>query len=195
MNEEGKNERRAPWSIVHERQQIPPAFWGFRQQFNRAYQHYAQLQLGDARLAGRVVHMVWLSLLKGWTRLMEEANPAESAWAHLKEAVDDVLIEQGRESALPQTAAFARVRRAVFEDARDEFAAMESSLGLFPAIARLPARQFDVVVLHYVLDYDTASTARIMGVTDATVRSHRGNARHRLAQDLGLALGSDRNED
>ncbi|WP_420823481.1 sigma factor-like helix-turn-helix DNA-binding protein [Streptomyces natalensis] len=44
---------------------------------------------------------------------------------------------------------------------------MESSVGLYPAIARLPGRQFDVMVLHYVLDCSTAKTAGIMGITEA----------------------------
>ncbi|MFF4607907.1 sigma-70 family RNA polymerase sigma factor [Streptomyces sp. NPDC001339] len=174
---------------------IPVAYWAFHRQYRRAYLHYAQLQLGDERMAGQVVHMVFLSLLHGWDRLMEEANSAASAWAHLKEAVSEVLLCEGREPALPETAAFARVRRAVLEDSRDEFAAMESSAGLYPAIARLPGRQFDVVVLHYVLSYTTAQTARIMGITDATVRSHRLHARQRLAQDLGIPLDTDRNEE
>jgi DNA-directed RNA polymerase specialized sigma24 family protein len=83
------------------------------------------------------------------------------------------------------------------EGARDEFAAMESTLGLYPAIARLPARQFDVVVLHYVLDYSTARTAQTLGVTEATVRSHRAAARQRIALDLGLddETDPDRNEE
>lgn len=188
MNGERKD-RRTSRPVVRERQHIPVAFWAFHRQFRPAYRRYAELQLGDERLAGRVVHLVFLSLLKGWSRLMEEANPRASAWAHLKEAVDEVLLFEGRESSLPESATFSRVRRAVLEDARDEFAAMESSVGLYPAIARLPGRQFDVVVLHYVLGFTTARTAGTMGVTEATVRSHRLHARHRLARDLGLELG------
>jgi DNA-directed RNA polymerase specialized sigma24 family protein len=197
VNEEELSRSLAARPIVRERDpdRIPVAFWAFHRQFGRAYRHYAQLQLGDARMAGRVVHLVFLSLLKGWTRLMEEANPAASAWAHLKEAVAEVLLVEGRESALPETAAFCRVRRAVLEDSRDEFAAMESSVGLYPAIARLPGQQFDVVVLRYVLDFTTAETARVLGVTDATVRSHRMHARQRLAQDLGIELGSRGDQD
>ncbi|MCF6523138.1 sigma-70 family RNA polymerase sigma factor [Streptomyces sp. JJ36] len=126
---------------------------------------------------------------------MEEANPAASAWAHLKEAVDEVLLRLGRTSAMAETAVFQRVVRVVLEGARDEFAAMESHVGLYPAIARLPARQFDVVVLHYVLDHTTAQTADIMGITEATVRSHRLHARQRIAQDLGLELGPDHDEE
>ncbi|MGH3309829.1 MAG: RNA polymerase sigma factor [Streptomyces sp.] len=197
MNEEAlsRDLTSQPIGRAQDPERIPVAFWAFHRQFRRAYRHYAQLQLGDARMAGQVVHLVFLSLLRGWPRLMEEANPAASAWAHLKEAVDEVLLFEGRESALPETAAFCRVRRAVLEDSRDEFAAMESSVGLYPAIARLPGQQFDVVVLHYVLDFTTAGTARILGVTDATVRSHRAHARQRLAQDLGIELGSYSNKD
>jgi RNA polymerase sigma-70 factor (ECF subfamily) len=176
-------------------QRIPVAFRAFHDQYRRAYQRYAELQLGDENMARHVVHLVFLSLLKGWRRLMEESNPAAGAWAHLKEAVDEVLLDQGRPSAMSETAAFSKVRRAVLEGARDEFAAMESTLGLYPAIARLPARQFDVVVLHYVLDYSTAHTARTLGVTEATVRSHRLAARQRLADDLGLETDPDRDEE
>ncbi|MFG3258906.1 RNA polymerase sigma factor [Streptomyces sp. NPDC048172] len=170
------------------------AFRAFHQQYRRAYVHYAALQLGCPEVADRVVNLVFVSLFRGWNRLMEEANPAASAWAHLKEAVDEVLIREDRPSALPETAAFGKVRRAVIEDARDEFAAMESTVGLYPAIARLPARQFDTVVLHYVLRYSTAKTARIMGIDEATVRSHRQHAKERLAQEMGIEPGPDRDE-
>ncbi|WP_037866858.1 RNA polymerase sigma factor [Streptomyces sp. NRRL S-1868] len=172
------------------------AFRAFHRYYRRAYLRYAELQLGDRQVAERVVHLVFVSLLKGWNRLMEEANPARSAWAHLREAVDEVLIHEDRPSALPETAAFARVRRAVLEGTRDEFAVMESSVGLYPAIARLPARQLDTVVLYYVQGYSTAQTAQIMGVDEATVRSHRQHARQRLALDLKIELGAgtDRHE-
>ncbi|WP_407555291.1 sigma-70 family RNA polymerase sigma factor [Streptomyces sp. Pv4-95] len=194
-----ENEERTGWMApapgVRESQRIPVAFWGFHDRFKRAYRKYAELHLGDERLAGRVVHTVFLNLLRGWPRLMEEASPAASAWAHLKEAVDDVLIAQGRDSAMAETAVFHRVARAVLEDARDEFAAMESSVGLYPAIARLPGRQFDVMVLHYVLGCTTAKTASIMGITDATVRSHRLHARNRIGRELGLAPEPEHPED
>ncbi|MFF8785184.1 sigma-70 family RNA polymerase sigma factor [Streptomyces sp. NPDC015125] len=195
MTENRKTDWTAPSPGVHAPQRIPLAFWAFHGRFNGAYRKYAELHLGEERLAGRVVHAVFLSLLQGWTRLMEEASPAASAWAHLKETVDDVLIAQGRDSAMAETAVFQRVARAVLEDARDEFAAMESSVGLYPAIARLPGRQFDVMVLHYVLDCSTAKTAGIMGISEATVRSHRLHARNRIARELGLDPDTEHNED
>ncbi|GGP00045.1 sigma-70 family RNA polymerase sigma factor [Wenjunlia tyrosinilytica] len=85
---------------------------------------------------------------------------------------------------MSQTAVFARVTRVVLESVREEFAAMESHLGLYPAIARLPERQFDVTVLRYVLEYPTDETARIMGVTETTVRCHHAAARRKIALHL-----------
>ena len=170
------------------------AFRAFHRLYRRPYHHYAVLHIGCEKKAAEVVHHVFVSLRKGWNRLMEEGSAEASAWAHLKEAVDEVLILDGRESALPETAIFAKVRRAVLEDARNEFEAMESSVGLFPAIARLPDRQLDTVILHYVLHYSTAKTAHIMGIDEATVRSHRQHARERLGRELGIRTRPDRNE-
>ncbi|MFJ1562444.1 sigma-70 family RNA polymerase sigma factor [Streptomyces mirabilis] len=141
--------------------------------------------MGDKRLAGQVVHEVFMALLYDWNRLMEEASPASSAWAFFKSVVAEELAWQGRGSAMPETAAFDLVlARDLLNSVRDKFAVMESSIGLYAAIARLPERQFDVMVLVYVLGYSLQKTAHVMGVSSATVRSHRDRARKRLAREL-----------
>ncbi|WP_308251465.1 RNA polymerase sigma factor [Streptomyces albireticuli] len=53
-------------------------------------------------------------------------------------------------------------------------------------MTRLPERQYDVIVLRYVLGYPTSRVAEIMGISPATVRSHVRGARRRLAHDLHL---------
>ena len=65
---------------------------------------------------------------------------------------------------------------------------MESALGLYTAIAGLPERQYDVIVLHYVLGYPSRRIAHIMGIKADTVRSHRRLARQRMAIKLGLSI-------
>lgn len=173
---------------------IPVEFAVFHDRFYRAYRRYAELLLGDEEIAKQVVHRVFLSLLVGWKRLMEEANPRESAWGQLKEAVDDYLVSQGREPAITETAAFTYRLREQMEDLRDRFAALETGLGLYTAISKLPPRQLDVVVLHYVFGYSRARTADTLGVEEATVRSHLTYARRRLADALGIDLDTDRTD-
>ncbi|MEV1048721.1 sigma factor-like helix-turn-helix DNA-binding protein [Streptomyces sp. NPDC049916] len=50
---------------------------------------------------------------------------------------------------------------------------MHSGRGLFAALSKLPARQFDVVVLRYVAQYDTKRISWYLGITDSTVASIR----------------------
>jgi len=69
---------------------------------------------------------------------------------------------------------------------RPAFEVMESVMGLYTAIAGLPERQYDVVVLYYVLGYTSPHIAKIMGIKPDTVRSHRRLARQRIAIKLGL---------
>ncbi|MEV5779007.1 sigma factor-like helix-turn-helix DNA-binding protein [Streptomyces antimycoticus] len=47
------------------------------------------------------------------------------------------------------------------------------------------------MVLRYVLGFSTDTVARIMGVTEATVRSHCHFARRKVARELGIAFETD----
>ena len=86
------------------------------------------------------------------------------------------------------TATLQRAARATLEALRRQFEVMESALGLYTAIAALPERQYDVVVLHYVLGYPSQQVANIMGIRPDTVRAHRRSARERIASKLGLDI-------
>ncbi|MFF2026691.1 RNA polymerase sigma factor [Streptomyces sp. NPDC058171] len=81
-----------------------------------------------------------------------------------------------------ETASFERVRAAT----RRQLQVMESALGLYSAIARLPERQMDVILFRFVLGYGMSGTGRIMGISPATVRSHLHAARRQLAREIGV---------
>ena len=53
------------------------------------------------------------------------------------------------------------------------------------AVARLPRRQREVVVLRYLLDLNTAETATILRINEGTVKSELSRARAALAHRLG----------
>lgn len=165
----------------------PAAFWAFHQQYYLTYRAWAELQLGDRAEAEDLVDSVFCRLAAQWQDLLEAESPAREAWGIFKSAVAERLILTRRAPAMPQTAAFHRVTRTLLESYREKFAVLESALGLYAAIARLADRQFDVIVLQYVLGHPTRHTASIMGITEATVRSHRRAARQALADDLGIA--------
>jgi RNA polymerase sigma-70 factor (ECF subfamily) len=52
------------------------------------------------------------------------------------------------------------------------------------ALAQLPRREREAVVLHYYLDLPVAEVAAIQGVTDGTVKTSLHRARGRLAETL-----------
>ncbi len=58
------------------------------------------------------------------------------------------------------------------------------ALTLRHAIEGLPRRQQGAVVLYYLLDLDVASTARVLGVADGTVKTALHRARQRLTTVL-----------
>lgn len=70
--------------------------------------------------------------------------------------------------------------------ARDKLQKMESASGLYEAIAELPDRQFEVIVLRYVLGYPTAKVAWYIGIDERTVGHHLRRAKERLRIKLGL---------
>ncbi|WP_223290998.1 sigma-70 family RNA polymerase sigma factor [Streptomyces avicenniae] len=168
---------------------MPAAFWAFHERYYPVYLSYAELQLGERRRAVDLVDRVFVHLARHWPMLMREESPEATAWAMMKSAVEERLIFEGRRHTMPATAAFQQVSRRVLDDFRAELSVLESALGLYAAIAELPERQFDVVVLQYVLGYPAARTAEIMGIAEVTVRTYRHLARRTLARKLSLDGG------
>jgi RNA polymerase sigma factor (sigma-70 family) len=60
------------------------------------------------------------------------------------------------------------------------------------AIRRLPTRQQEAVVLHYLLDLPVAETAATMGCDEGTVKTHLSRARLALERSLGAEDGTER---
>ena len=63
--------------------------------------------------------------------------------------------------------------------------ATEYGLDLDRALAALPRRQREVVVLHYYLGFDVKEVARSLGVTQGTVKTSLFRARQSIATALG----------
>ncbi|MGV9933990.1 RNA polymerase sigma factor [Streptomyces olivaceoviridis] len=182
---------------------MPPAFWHFHERYHQAYFEYAYVQLGDQISADRLVDQTFVFLAVVWQQVAVRESVEAFAWRLLKERVAIELTDQGRDPAVKETLAFERAIRAacdpILDSFRSEFRAqvteLEDSLGLYAAIARLPERQFDVMVLQFALGFSTKRTALVMGVCEATVRSTRRAAKCRLAADLGLQFGEDTDDE
>ena len=182
---------------------MPPAFWAFHELYHQAYFEYAFVQLGDQIAADQLVDQTFVFLAMIWQQVTEQETPEALAWTLLKERVAAELEVQGRQAAALETLAFERAIRAACDPILDSFRAefraqvteLEDTMGLYAAMARLPERQFDVMVLQFALGFPTKRTALVMGVCEATVRSTRRAAKRRLAADLKLEFGEDTDDE
>ncbi|MEO3978011.1 sigma-70 family RNA polymerase sigma factor [Streptomyces sp. CAU 1734] len=192
----------------------PPApYWAMHAQYHQPWLEYTTVQLGSDKDAQDLVDDLFVYLAIIWPAFIQKENVGTYAWRLLKERVAGELRLQGRDPAAAETLAFERAIRAattpILDDFRTRFRTeytltpefegqiteLEDSLRLFAAMARLPERQFDVMVLQYALDFDTRTTALVMGIKESTVRSTSRTAKLRLATDLGLTIDEDENAD
>ncbi|MGI5405168.1 RNA polymerase sigma factor [Streptomyces chartreusis] len=169
----------------------------------RPHLRYAAAILGDKSAAKAVVRQLYNHLAMDWAGILMKGGSVERyAWRTLKRLVDDRARENLAGGTL--TAALAACDRinavrsaveATLSAMRSQMADLESPLGLYTAIAALPERQFDVIVLHYALGYPSQRVAEIMGIHPGTVRAHRRLARERIAVNLGIDLGDDEDKE
>jgi len=162
-----------------------PSFDAFHDRHQMEWVRYAHARTGSRDAAEQIVDALTAHLAETWPSLERGDKAAQHAWKVLKATVTRWLGEHRAGSAFVETAVFDRVSR-VLAQSRDSFAAMEESLGLYSAISRLPGRQFDAIVLRYVLNYSDTAIASLLGVTEPTVRSNVRHGKERLRKELGI---------
>ncbi|MFD5422210.1 sigma-70 family RNA polymerase sigma factor [Streptomyces sp. NPDC127069] len=162
---------------------MPVDYVAFHSQNHRAYLEYAHLELGP-EAAPSVVEDVFTFLLEVWPDALREANLQAFAWAQLREHVERYRARQVLPVALVDTVKYAALRRG----SRRQLELIESRSGVYEAIAELPDRHYDVVVLTFFLGLETAQVAQRMGISPGTVRSHLHTARRMLAKKIGINL-------
>ncbi|MFF1418715.1 RNA polymerase sigma factor [Streptomyces sp. NPDC058280] len=162
-------------------------FDAFDSHHHTLWLRYAHTQVGSRSAAETVVDATCARLLDHWPHVLVQESVPRYAWAVLKEEVARWLNEHDAQPVLVDTAAFhAAMRKLLQSEVSDQFAVLQSEIGLYGAIARLPERQYDAVVLRYVLQVPDQDVAEYLGIEVATVRSHVRHARRRLARQLGV---------
>ncbi|WP_329455630.1 RNA polymerase sigma factor [Streptomyces sp. NBC_01497] len=163
------------------------SFRVFDAHHHRLWLRYAHTQAGGARAAGVIVDATRARLAADWAHVREQPSVSGHAWALLRQEVAGWLDRHEREPVIAGTAAFrAALRGLLLYETRDAFTVLEGGIGLYGAIAALPERQYDVVVLRYVLRAPDEDVAAYLGIELSTVRSHVRHARRRLARMLDI---------
>lgn len=174
------------------RHRLRLSFDAFDASHHRLWLRYTHTQVGSQEAAGGVVEDACRHLLKHWEQALRQESLAAYAWTVLKEHVAKWLAGQELRPRLAETAAsHAGVRKALLLELRDEFSVLEGEMGLYAAIARLPERQYDVIVLRYVLGCAEDEVADCLGFETPAVRSHISYAKRKLARELRTHPGPE----
>ncbi|TXL90003.1 sigma-70 family RNA polymerase sigma factor [Streptomyces sp. IB2014 016-6] len=165
-------------------------FDAFHDYHRELWMRYAHSQVGGRPAAETVVDNACAHLKRDWKHALAQESVSRYAWSLLKEETHRWLDERGLQPLLVDTAAFhAAVAKLLRHDTRDQFTVLEGELGLYGAIADLlPERQYDIIVLRFVLGEDEENVAEYLGIELATVRSQAQHARRRLARELDMAI-------
>ncbi|WP_059008026.1 RNA polymerase sigma factor [Streptomyces specialis] len=146
------------------------------------YHDYAETYLGDRRTAEEVVHRAFLEILSDWDEFLLAENTDQRAWSVVRRHVEQQLVDEGRPAAFVVNGEVQQVLRAT----QDKFRYLHGNRGLYEAMAELPPRQFDVLVLRYVVGYETRRIAWFMGLDERTVAYHGRRGKARLRARLGM---------
>ncbi|WP_051836706.1 RNA polymerase sigma factor [Streptomyces sp. NRRL WC-3742] len=159
----------------------------FCDEHERAWRGLARARLHDHRLIERAVRDIREELRHLWAAALREPAPAGYAWMVAKRHVADLALWTDAGTAPP---------RAVLPDweraLRNAWPCEELAppgLGdherLHAAILRLPERQYDVIVLRYVLGLAYPAIAVHLGITEAGARSAAVQGLDKLHRLLG----------
>src|SRR5918994_123941 len=117
------------------------------------------------------------ALVRAWERVGRGAT-----FDHLAGWVVVVAINQVRQVERRSRAEQHAVARLAARDAAT--GAHDEVVDLQRAVAALPGRQREVVVLHYLLGLDVKATARVLNISEGTVKTGLFRARAALAARL-----------
>ncbi|MEV4434623.1 sigma-70 family RNA polymerase sigma factor [Streptomyces sp. NPDC049555] len=161
---------------------IPADFHAFHRLYRGPYVRWAELHLDSRADAEEAVDLAFEQLLLGWPTVLRQPVPEAYAWRVVKNRTTDLARARGRRPVVADVAAF---ETTALREADDPIDALVESLTLYQALSALPDRQRDVMLLRFGLCFSTKETARILGITEAGVRSTVRYARRRLRRTFG----------
>ncbi|MFJ7204888.1 RNA polymerase sigma factor [Streptomyces sp. NPDC098789] len=158
------------------------SYWAFHTDRRPSYMRFAYLQLGSDADAENVVDATFDAIMNEWLRMLHMDRLEAYAWTVLKHRIVD---QQGKRDRRPRPMDISAFEAALKDAAVDPYDVLTDSIQFYSAVSRLAERQRDAVLLRYGLHCTTGEAAHVMGVEEATVRSHLTQARRRLTRLLG----------
>lgn len=164
---------------------------GFRHFYEREIANvlaYLIATTGDRCVAEELAQETFARAYRDWDDIQHYDNPG--GWAH--RVAHNLAMSRFRRIGA-EARAILRLRGMRRTDA-PQVGPQPQDEGFWSEVRRLPERQAQAVVLHYLEDRSVAEIAQIMGCAENTAKVHLHRGRRRLAERLQLELdeGGDR---
>ena len=166
-------------------QRLDPGFETFVLSRSAPLLRMAFLLVGDRGHAEDLLQTALLRTALRWRRAREQpeayvrqvlVNLARDHWRRSRRRVTEQSVDD-----LPATAAD-----------RDHSQTVVDRAALLQALAGLPDRQREVVVLRFYADLSVAETASAMRTSEGTVKSYTSRALERLRQSFGPGISEEK---
>lgn len=150
----------------------------------------ALLMVGDLATAEDVVQDVYAGLHARWTRVAVPDAPLAYVRAAVLNGCRSVLRRRGLARRLaaaqrPSQRDQALASAEIADSAESEVILSEDRRRVLAALARLPRRRREVLVLRYYLGLSEAEIAAVLHISAGTVKSTAARGLAALARDLG----------
>ncbi|MFJ2746830.1 sigma factor-like helix-turn-helix DNA-binding protein [Streptomyces sp. NPDC087297] len=166
------------------------SYWAFHANRRPAYMRFAYLQLGSDGAAEEAVDAAFDSIMGEWLRMLHMDRLDAYAWTVLKQCLIDRQRRRHPWQPPPEPMDISAFEAALKEAHADRYEVLTDTIRFYSAVSRLVERQRDAVLLRYGLQCTPGEAAAVMGVDEATVRSHLGQAHRRLARLLDTSAGA-----
>jgi RNA polymerase sigma-70 factor (ECF subfamily) len=174
-------------------QSAPTGFEAFYREYQEVWRAYAYAQTGSLEAADHIVDDVTAQLADLWAYASGHDDVGRYAWALLKTTIVRFLNDRQTRSAFVETLVFDRTALAM-DFVKERFNLVEESLSVYAAVSRLPERDYDVIVLRYVLGYSAAQAAAVLGIDARTVNRHIRSAKRLLSRELTTTTPAPTND-
>ncbi|MCY0940350.1 RNA polymerase sigma factor [Streptomyces antarcticus] len=166
------------------------SYWAFHTNRRPAYMRFAYLHLGSDAGAEEAVDAAFDSIMAEWLRMLHMDRLDAYAWTVLKGCIVDHLHRRTPWRRRPEPMDTSAFEAALKEARADRYEVLTDAIRFYSAVSRLVERQRDAVLLRYGLQCTPGEAAAVMGVDEATVSSHLGQAHRRLARLLDTSAES-----
>ncbi|WP_433461239.1 SigE family RNA polymerase sigma factor [Micromonospora sp. CA-248212] len=158
---------------------VDPSFDSFVEQRSAALLRLAFLLTGDRGHAEDLLQTALLRTMRRWSKAREAPEPyVRQVMVNLSRDRIRDLLRRPRETALPDNPD-------AFRSTDPGFDGVGERQTVATALAQLPVRQRQVIVLRYFEDLSIEQTAELIGCSIGTVKSYTSRALTRLRELLG----------